>query len=238
MSSTRISGDIMKHKKNMSWYFDEYKEEVWNWQEDLRSAREFIRKNYGNSLDVKYSKRYNIFELAEFFKKRLYCGDFDVFYEDSCITYLEASEKFLKRNNLSIWEAQDVLYDYYTDVFFVDNHFEDILEIDPVFRRLCMLMICRYRDGTYETYHRLTVKYPEVDELFMDIFEERSDNYESMILIVDSNEFLQDIKCLKQSILGAVVKKDIIELYKNDDGLILFGRWIDALMDERRRSGR
>ena len=87
-------------------------------------------------------------------------------------------------------------------------------------------MVDKNYDGSYWIHGCLTYKYPEFHEAISQVIEERRQDGERFVLIIDTEELLESVKDIDSAIYGFKVMPDSIEVFDVEDAVQLFGRML------------
>lgn len=99
-------------------------------------------------------------------------------------------------------------------------------------RKLPMMIIDKYPDGSYKIWGMITFKYPEFDEILGDIIENYySEECERYIIIVDVEELFQDADDIKYANCGFKITKNCIEIFDQNDSIKLFADMAQEALD-------
>lgn len=99
-------------------------------------------------------------------------------------------------------------------------------------RKLPMMIIDKYPDGSYKIWGSLTVKYPEFDEILIDIIGYYySEECERYITIVDMEELFQRAGDIAYTNCGFKITKNCIEIFDHNDAMKMFAEMAQEAMD-------
>ena len=90
-------------------------------------------------------------------------------------------------------------------------------------RKLPMLIVDKYSNGSYKIWGTLTVKYPKFDEILEDIVSTYyTEECERYVTVVDVEEIFTCAKDIKSTNCGFKVTKDCIEIFDHNDAIKMF----------------
>lgn len=204
----------------------------YRWEKDIDGILSHIDFKWGRLKCLEeFSRTYDIFELG----LKLENDEFGVMFlqyphllkcaqpnwddaED-----VRSYEKFVKE----LQETDDYKeYLYFRDVFRVVNHMLYIPEVYS--RRLVMLMVDKASDGTYKIHDELTFKNPNFAELIQNAIDNRVDDGERFILMVDVDEVIYSCKDIDNAVCGFKSYKDVVEIFDKEIALKMYA---DALKE-------
>ena len=94
---------------------------------------------------------------------------------------------------------------------------------ETIFRKLPMMIIDKYSDGSYKIWGKLTVKYPRFEEILFDVIHDYYTNEcERYITVVDIEEVFQSASDIKRTNCGFKITENCIEIFDRNDALKMF----------------
>lgn len=103
---------------------------------------------------------------------------------------------------------------------------------ETVFRKLPMLFVDKYPNGSYKIWGKLTVKYPDFHEILSDIINYHyTEECERYVTIVDVEELFDKASDIERTVCGFKITKNCIDIYDKNDAIHLFATMTQEALD-------
>ncbi len=200
------------------------------WKNDIDGIIGYINKKGNNRLRLAdINQGYNVFEYAKALGK-----DEDELVSLDYLHSLNCFRGYWRENGMEedgeeIKELQSEdsyqEYLYFRDKFKVVSHLTWVPG-GTTFRKLPVLMVDKKGDGSYWIHGGLTCKYPDFCDAMYQVIDERSQDAERFVLIIDAEELLDSVKDIDHAVYGFKVMPDSIEVFDIEDAVGLFGQML------------
>lgn len=200
------------------------------WKNDIGGIIAHIDKKADTRVRLlEINQEYNVFEFAKALGKdenelvgldylhMLYC--YNCYRDEQGMDDYDEAIKELQSGE----SYQEYLY--FRDKFKVISHIV-IAPGDTIFRKLPVLMVDKKYDGSYWIHGGLTYKYPDFCKAIGQVIEDRIQDGERYVLIIDSEELLDSVKDIDRAAYGFKVTPDSIEVFDIEDAVRLFGQML------------
>lgn len=187
------------------------------WRNDIEGIIKYIDKKKRRFRLEEIRKEYSVFEFAKVLGK-----------DEEAILHYDCVREFISLFFSNEEEQSDDIEDeylYFRDKFKVISHIS-IAPGNAIMRKLPILMVDKNSDGSYWVHGDLTCKYPEFYQAIGQVIEDRNQDGERFVLIIDTDELLDSVKDIDHAIYGFRVMPDSIEVFDVEDAVLLFGQML------------
>jgi hypothetical protein len=212
------------------------------WKNDISGIIHFCEEYKTTDYLVQVNQECNIFELGGLLN--LSSGEYDVTLFSGYLSGLDNYKSMLEDSTITkdvfdemVKELKEQAcyqeYLFYLNDFKVIHHFIK-KPACTTYRKLPILMVDMYDDGTYVVRGDLTVKYPEFTYIVMTMLEQRDEHRNTFCLFVDTDELLENVEDMDNTLYGLKITYNSLEIYDKEEAIKLFG----AVLKEAYESGK
>lgn len=200
------------------------------WKNDIEEIIKYLEEHPNQKrYIVENTQIVNIFQYNKMLKPRT-----DILVSCKYVKVLNYLKRFYKKEK-SITKQQYEesrkaieFSDYYKtyvwlrDKLKIINHLVTKPE-DVTSRKLPMMIVDKNTDGTYFIFGKLTVKFPEFEEVLEEVIDFCSADYERFILVIDVEELMESVSDIDKAVYGFRVKENEVEVFDADMAKEQFG---------------